>query len=357
MTWDASRIATPLAAVRHEQGRHLGKMLSLGFDLRVEAGLEILTEDVVKSWALEGEHIDPTEVRSSFARHLEIEGIDPGKPGRAGDGVVEMMRDATRESQRARTKERLFAWHASLFPTGYSGLRRITVAEWRPASADPMQVVSGSVGRSRVHFEAPTADRLDGEMRSFLAWLEGEHGIDPVLMAGLAHLRFVTIHPFEDGNGRIARAIADLCLARADQAEQRFYSLSAQIESERREYYDQLEAAQRGGLDVTGWLEWFLGFLHRAIQSSAGTLERVLEKARFWQRAGTSPMNERQRKILNRLLDGFEGKLTSSKYARIARCSPDTALRDIHELMALGLLAKNPAGGRSTSYRLGGLRN
>ncbi|WP_145070739.1 Fic family protein [Engelhardtia mirabilis] len=351
-TWSAEALANRLAAVRHRQGVHLGRMQALGFDLRAEANLEVLATEVVKSWAIEGEAIDRDEVRSSLAERLGLELAGLPRPSRAIEGVVAMMLDATRDFSRPLTAERLFGWHAALFPTGRSGLDPITVAAWRPESAGAMQVISGRVGRERVHFEAPAADRLAGEMAAFLDWFEGGDDVDPVLRAGLAHLWFVTIHPFEDGNGRIARAIGDLVLARADRTGQRFYSLSAQIEAERGDYYRELERAQRGGLDVTAWLEWFLDILERAIAASDGTLERVLRKGRLWQRVGDRSLNQRQRRVLERVLDVFEGKLTSSKYAKLAKCSADTAQRDIRDLLERGLLARNEGAGRSTSYRV-----
>ena len=268
------------------------------------------------------------------------------------DGVVEMMLDATQNAHRPLTAERVFAWHAALFPTGRSGLSSITVGAWRPARAGKMQVVSGVIGREKVHFEAPEAARLGAEMDSFLAWFQSAGDLDPILKAGIAHLWFVTIHPFEDGNGRIARAIGDMSLARADGTHERFYSLSSQIEAERKHYYDQLETAQRGGLDITAWLRWFLACLDRALDRAEESLAAVMRKARVWRIANQQTTNERQRTVLNRLLDHFEGKLTTSKYAKLAKCSPDTALRDINDLVERGVLVKNPAGGRSTSYRL-----
>ena len=263
-----------------------------------------------------------------------------------------MMLDATRNFEQPLTAERLFGWHAALFPAGRSGMRKITVGAWRTADAGSMQVVSGPAGRERIHFEAPHAMRLDGEMDAFLKWFNAPPAIDPVIMAGVAHFRFVTIHPFEDGNGRIARAIADMALARADGRPERFYSMSAQIEAERRAYYEVLEVSQKGGMDITPWLKWFLQCLRRALTRADGTLAAVLRKARVWQQIGTAPINERQRKVINRLLDGFEGNLTTSKYAKLTECSNDTALRDIQALIAQGVLAQNESGGRSISYRM-----
>jgi len=351
-TWDAAALADDLAAIRHRQGRLLGKMEALGFDLRSEASLAVLTSDVVKSSAIEGETLDPKEVRSSLARRLGLDFAGLPRPGRDVEGVVEMLLDATRNSGTPLTKERLCGWHAALFPTGRSGLSRITVGAWRTGAAGPMQVVSGPIGRERVHFEAPVAKRLEEEMRRFLRDFESPSATDPVLRAGIAHLWFITIHPFEDGNGRIARAIADLSLARADGAKERFYSLSTQLEAERKNYYLELEAAQRGELDITRWLEWFLGCLGRAIDGADGTLAAVLRKGRLWQRIQKRPINDRQRTVINRMLGDFEGVLTTSKYAKLAKCSSDSALRDIQELATRGILVRNEGGGRSTSYRL-----
>lgn len=327
-------------------------MEGLGIRLCGEANLAVMTEEVVKSSAIEGEVLDIRQVRSSLARRLGIEvaGVVPSP--RAVDGIVEMMLDATRSFSQPLTAERLFGWQAALFPTGRSGIRRIAVGGWRTAKSGPMQVVSGPIGRERVHFEAPDAQRVAGEMGALLEWFNAPMTIDPVIMAGVAHFRFVTIHPFEDGNGRIARAIADMALARADGRPERFYSMSAQIETERRAYYEVLEDSQKGGMDITPWLKWFLECLGRALTRAEGTLAAVLRKAQVWQRIGTAPVNERQRKVLNRLLDGFEGKLTTSKYAGLAACSNDTALRDIQALVAQGVLAQNEGGGRSASYGL-----
>lgn len=352
LTWDQARLADLLAEVRHRQGRLLGRMEALGFDFRTEARLTTLTADVVKSSAIEGEKLNAEEVRSSIARRLGLEYGGAIIVGRDVEGIVEMMLDATQRFAEPLNAERLYGWHAALFPSGRSGITRITVGAWRPVEAGPMQVVSGPIGRETVHFEAPAAQRLDREMSAFLEWFESDRKIDPVLKAGLAHFWFVTIHPFEDGNGRIGRAIADLALARADGTGERFYSMSSQIEIERKEYYLQLERGQRGDLDLTDWLEWFLGCLGRAIQGSDETLSVVLRKAKVWERVNQTPVNERQRKVINRLLDGFDGKLTTSKYAKLAKCSEDSALRDIRALLDLGVLIKNEAGGRSTSYEL-----
>jgi Fic family protein len=341
-----------LSTVRHEQGRLLGRMESLGLKLRQEALLKTLTEDVLTSSEIEGEHLDEGQVRSSIARRLgmDIGGLKP--VDRNVEGVVEMTLDATAHYEQPLTAERLFAWHASLFPAGRSGMRRIRVGTWRDDGSGPMQVVSGAVGRERVHFEAPVAGRIDHEIKLFLDWLNEKAENDWVVKAGLAHLWFVTIHPFDDGNGRIARAIADLALARSEQCTQRFYSMSAQIRQERAAYYEILEKTQTGTMNVTPWLVWFLGCLGRAIAGSQTVLGAVLSKARFWEATADFTPNERQRGVLNRLLDGFDGKITTMKWAKLAKCSHDTALRDIAALVERGMLVRNPEGGRSTSYAL-----
>jgi len=355
LTWRTGDLAELLAAVRHRQGRHLGRMEALGFDLRAEAQVIALTQETVQSSAIEGAHLDPDEVRSSIARRYGLETAGLPTPSREVEGVVEVMLDATRHCDAPLTAERLFGWHAALFPTGRSGRRPIVVGAWRTGEAGPMQVVSGALGRERIHFIAPDASLLETEMERFLRWFNAAHDIDPILKAGVVHLWFVTLHPFADGNGRLARAIADMLLSRADRAPGRFYSMSAQIEAERRDHYRALESAQGGGLDITGWLAWFLGCLDRAIVRAEGMLAAVLRKAQLWQRIGHHPVNDRQRLILSRMAAGFERPLTNSKYARVAKCSSDTALRDIRALLELGILVKNPAGGRSTSYRLAAL--
>jgi Fic family protein len=355
--WDLKALSQRLAAVRYKQGRLLGHMEALGFSLRSEAILQTLTLDVLKSSEIEGEALDRGQVRSSIARRLgmDIGALTPAD--RNVEGVVEMMLDATQNYNKPLTKERLFAWHASLFPTGYSGLRKIKVGAWRDDAKGPMQVVSGPVGRERVHFEAPAAERIEQEITSFLDWFNYDDETDLVLRSGIAHLWFVTIHPFEDGNGRIARAIADMMLARSEKTSQRFYSMSAQIRDERDAYYGGLEETQRGTLDITARLDWFLLCLERAIDRAESTLATVLRKAHFWEAYASISFNERQRLILNKLLDGFEGKLTSSKWSKIAKCSQDTALRDILDLVNRGILIKDPAGGRSTSYSLAEAHN
>lgn len=351
-TWDEKALTSPLAQVSREQGRLLGKMEALGFDLRNEAHLRTLTEDVLKSSEIEGEKLERDQVRSSIARRLgmDIGGLVPAD--RDVEGVVEMMLDATGNYDQPLTEERLFAWHASLFPTGRSGMHKIRVGAWRDDRTGPMEIVSGAIGKEKVHYQAPPAKRLPHEMAKFLDWFEGPKDTDPLLTAGLAHLWFVTIHPFEDGNGRIARAIADMALARSEITGQRFYSMSAQIRRERNDYFMTLETTQKGELDVTRWQAWFLECLHRAIDGAQETLGAVLFKAQFWERFAKEPLNERQIKVLNRLLDGFEGKLTTSKWAKLAKCSQDTAYRDILDLVERGALQKDPGGGRSTSYSL-----
>jgi Fic family protein len=350
--YDLSALAPGLADTSRAQGLLFGRLADVGLPLREQASLAALTDDVVKTSEIEGEHLNVESVRSSLARRL---GVDIGALApvdRDVDGVVEMVLDATSNFSAPLSAKRLFGWHAALFPTGYSGLSRIRVGAWRDDASGPMQVVSGPVNRRKVHYEAPPAGSLKKEMPRFLDWANTGTSEPALIKAGLAHLWFVTVHPFDDGNGRIARAVGDLFLARADGSPQRFYSLSAQIQRERKAYYDVLERTQKGTMDVTEWLGWFLATLGRAVTSAQSTLDAVLLKARFWQRWAGTPMNERQAKLLNRLLDGFDGKLTSSKWAAIAKCSPDTALRDINELMALGVLAKSEAGGRSTAYEL-----
>lgn len=353
--FDLAALAQPLADVSRAQGLLMGRLADVGMAQRDQASLSVLTEDVIKTSEIEGEHLNVESVRSSVARRL---GVDIGALApvdRHVEGVVEMVLDATANCNASVTRFRLCGWHAALFPTGYSGLVRINVGGWRDDATGPMQVVSGPLGRQRVHSEAPPAERLESEVDRFLGWANSASNEPLLIKAGLAHLWFVTLHPFDDGNGRIARAVGDLFLARADGSPQRFYSLSAQIQRERKAYYDILERTQRHSLDVTEWLGWFLATLHRAVDQAQHTLDAVLVKTRFWQRwsaPGSAPLNERQVKLINRLLDGFEGKLTSSKWAAIAKCSPDTALRDITDLLSCGVLRKSDAGGRSTSYEL-----
>src|SRR6266581_599975 len=352
--WDQETIAAPLADVRHRQGRLLGRMEGLGFQLRQEAELETLTLDVVKTSEIEGENLNPQQVRSSVARRLgmDIAGAVPAD-GHV-EGVVRMMLDATQNYDAPLSKGRLFGWHAALFPTGHSGIQKIIVGAWRDDAKGPMQVVSGPMGRDSVHYEAPPASLLDAELTRFIAWANREEGTDPVLKSAMAHLWFVAIHPFDDGNGRMARAIADMQLARSEGSPQRFYSMSSQIREERKAYYDILEQTQYGTMDITPWMEWFLSCLGRAITRAHDELGSVLAKAKFWESIHAAPLNERQRMMLNRLLDGFQGKLTTVKWAQLAKCSHDTALRDIQDLLMRGIVVQSPGGGRSTSYSLAG---
>jgi len=350
--WDHKKTAGRLATARHRQGLLLGRMGALGFKINEDALLLTLAADVIKSSEIEGEALDAEQVRSSLARRL---GIDIGglKPAdRQVEGVVEMMLDATQRYDRPLTADRLFGWHASLFPTGRSGAHPIEAGTWRRDRTGPMQVVSGPVGRERVHFEAPPAERLDDEMRRFLEWFNGDTTTEPVLKAAQAHLWFVTVHPFDDGNGRIARAVTDLALARSEESPRRFYSMSAQIRQERSDYYRILEQTQKGTLDITPWMEWFLDCLTRAIERAQTGLAGVLKTARYWEPLRDVTLNDRQRLVINRLLEGFEGALTTSKWAALTKSSQDTALRDIQQLVERGVLVRNAAGGRSTSYAL-----
>ena len=355
--YDLAALAEPLAEVSRAQGLLIGRLADVGLALRDQASLAALTEDVVKTSEIEGDLLNVDSVRSSIARRLGVEISALAPVDRHVEGVVDMVLDATAHCEAPVSRERLFGWHAALFPTGYAGLARIKVGEWRDDAGGPMQVVSGPIGRRRVHFEAPPAERLETEIRRFLDWLNGTSSQPPLIKAGLGHLWFVTLHPFDDSNGRIARAIGDLLLARADGSPHRFYSLSAQIQRDRNAYYDILERTQKRSLEVTEWLAWFLDALHRSVDQAQQTLDAVLVKSRFWQRWATTPLNERQVKLLNRLLDGFEGKLTSGKWAAIAKCSPDTALRDITDLLERGVLRKSDARGRSTSYELRHVRD
>jgi len=350
--FDLAQLASPMAEVSRAQGRLVGRLADVGLALRDQASLAALTEDVVKTSEIEGETLNVASVRSSIARRL---GVDIGALApvdRHVEGVVEMVLDATVNCNGTVTRERLFGWHAALFPTGYSGLSRINVGRWRDDANGPMQVVSGPVGRQRVHFEAPPAQQLEAATTLFLDWIDAASDVPPLIKAGLGHLWLVTLHPFDDGNGRIARAVGDLLLARAEGSPQRFYSLSAQIQRERKGYYEILERTQKGSMDVTAWLLWFFGALQSAVELAHLGLDAVLARARFWRQWAEAPMNERQVKLLNKLLDGFEGTLTTSKWAAIAKCSTDTALRDITDLVARGVLRKTAAGGRSSGYEL-----
>ena len=352
LTWDDGRLLEPLAAARLKQGRLLGSMARLGFDLKLEAQLEALTEDVIKSSEIEGEVLDRDSVRSSIARRLGVPAAAVVPADRRTEGVVEMMLDATENYEALLTPERLFGWQASLFPTGYSGMHKVKTGAWRDDAAGPMQVVSGPIGRQQVHYQAPPAPQLDGEMQAFLDWFNRRGEPEGLLRAGLAHLSFVTIHPFEDGNGRVARAIADQALAQSEDSGQRFYSVSSQIRKERSDYYDMLERSQKGALDVTDWLAWFLDCFSRALDGAEAACANVLRKADFWQRYSREAFDKRQKTVLNRFLDGFEGKLTAKKWAAIGKCSIPTAQRDINELVERGILRRNPGGSKNTSYDL-----
>ncbi len=353
--WDAKALAPLLSGVRLRQGLLLGKMRGYGFTSRWAATLNILTEETIKSSAIEGVVLDPENVRSTLARRLKLEvgGLKTHKD-RNVDGVVEMMLDATQKFSTPLTRERLFGWHAHLFPGVRTTSDKFRVGAWRDDSQGPMQVVSGPIGRHKVHYEAPPADRVESEIGNFLAWFDDDEQEDPLLKAATAHLWFVTIHPFEDGNGRIGRAIAEMCLARSDGSAQRFYSMSSQILEERNDYYEVLEKTQAGSLDITEWLTWFLACLDRAIEQSNQITSSALEKELFWKglKQRKISLNDRQTKVLNKLFSGFEGKLTRDKWMKLTKASSRTALRDIEELIAVGVIEQEEAGGRSTSYRL-----
>lgn len=351
-TWDNKKVMIKLGEARNLQGRILGKMESLGFDLQNEAVLNTLTLDVIKSSEIEGEFLEVEQVRSSIARRLGIDIAGSVESERHVEGVVEMMLDATQRYDLPLTKDRLFGWHAALFPSGWSNLYKITVADWRKDTRGPMQVVPGPMGKEKVHYQAPDSGRIEFEMEKFLNWFENEREIDLVLKAAIAHLWFVSIHPFDDGNGRITRAITDMTLARSDKSVRRFYSMSAQIRAERKDYYEKLEKAQKGNTDITEWILWFLQCIINAIDSTEETLSKILHKAEFWKLHSKTIFNERQQKIINRLLDGFDGKLTTSKWGKINKCSQDTALRDIQDLIKKDILQKEHSGGRSTNYEL-----
>lgn len=352
-SWRMDSLASELVDIRYRHGRLLGQLENLGLNLKREATLRSLTSEVTATSAIEGVFLNPDEVRSSVARHLGIPTAGIVYVGRDIEGIVEIALDATQRYSKPLTEQRLFEWHAALFPTGFSGMHRIKVAGWRTMESGPMQVVSGPIGRETIHFQAPSADSLETEMSDFISWFENQNDLDPVIKAGIAHLWFVTIHPFEDGNGRIARAITDMALTRADGMPDRFYSLSAQIASERQEYYNQLERQQRGSPEITDWLEWFVGCFGRAISRSEQVLANILFKAKLWDVINQKPVNERQRLIINRMLEeDFVGHMNTSKYAKMSKCSTDTALRDIQELKGRGILIQNSGSGRSTSYRL-----
>lgn len=351
LTWNQDALVKLVAHARHKQGRLLGRMEALGFDLQNEALLETHTQDVIKSSEIEGEILDADQVRSSIARRLCIEVAGLPVAERDVEGVVEMTLDATQKFDEALTEERFFGWHAALFPTGRSGMTKIRVAQWRDDAKGPMQVVSGPMGREHVHYQALPAERVPNEMAAFLDWFNTDTETEPLLRAAKAHLWFVTIHPFDDGNGRIARAIADMALARSEHSDKRFYSMSAQIHLESEKYYDILESTQQASLDVTPWMEWFLDCLIRAIESSHENLSGVTQKAAFWDRHAGEPFNERQTKVLTRLLDGFDGKMTTSRWASIAHCSQDTAHRDIRDLIDRGILEQGPAADAAPAIR------
>jgi Fic family protein len=351
-TWNNDLLLSTLSKVRNLQGRLMGKMEAIGFNLRNEAVLETLTLDVIKTTEIEGEILNLDQVRSSLAKHL---GVDIGAlnySDRSVDGIVDLIMDATKNCNEPISADRLFSWHAALFPTGQSGLYKITVGSWRIDSTGPMQVVSGAMGKEQVHYQAPDSSVIPREMEQFMDWFNAKTDLEPVLKAAIAHLWLVTLHPFEDGNGRIGRALTDMLLARSDGSTQRFYSMSSQIRKERKTYYDILERTQKGGLDITDWLSWFLNCLLNTLISSDAILAKVMSKAGFWKQHSTTILNERQHLMLNRLLDGFEGKLTSSKWAKITKCSQDTAIRDIQDLMNKAILQKEAADGRSTNYEL-----
>jgi Fic family protein len=350
--WDEKVVSVKLANVRYNQGRLIGSMESLGFELQDEAVLNTISLEIVKSSEIEGEFLNLNQVRSSVAKRLGIEIAGAVETDRHVDGIVEMMLDATQRYNLPITKERLFGWHSSLFPTGWSNMYKITVANWRKDSTGPMQVVSGPIGKEKVHFQAPASERIDHEMEQLINWLETENSIDPVLKSAIVHLWFVTIHPFEDGNGRITRALTEMLLARSDKSVKRFYSMSTQIRLDRKSYYKILEKTQKGKSDITEWLIWFLDCLDLAISITSKTLSSILKKAEFWNKHTKTNLNKRQQNMLNKLFDNFTGKLTTSKWAKICKCSQDTALRDIQDLMKKDILQKESSGGRSTNYEL-----
>lgn len=350
--WETRELVLPLSSVRHKQGRLLGKLEELGFQLKEKATLETVAQDVLKSSQIEGESLPLDQVRSSIAKKLGIEVAGVPVTNRNVEGIVQVLLDASQQHRQPLSRDRLVGWHAALFPTGRSGMHKVVTGSWRDDSTGPMQVVSGPMGKERVHFEAPDASRLELEVKNFIDWFNTDQILDPVLKSAIAHLWFVTIHPFDDGNGRLARAIADMQLARADESKHRFYSMSSQIQKERNVYYDLLEKTQRGNLDITEWLLWYLACLDRALTSSSEMLSGVFKKAKFWETHQLTSFNDRQRVMLVKLMEGLEGKLNTSKWAKMAKCSPDTALRDIQDLMEKKVLVKEEGGGRSTSYKL-----
>lgn len=348
-TWDEQKIQMILGKVRHLQGKIFGQMSALGFSVKEEAVLSTLTVDVIKSSEIEGKRLNYEQVRSSIARRLGIEYAGMVYSDRDVEGVVEMMLDATQNYNKPLDEERLFGWHAALFPTGRSGMHRINVGFYRNGE---MQVVSGAMGKEKVHYEAPSPNKMKEEMDVFLNWFNTDLKIDNVLKAAIAHFWFIIIHPFDDGNGRIARALSDLLLALSDDSSQRFYSLSGQILTERKVYYEILKIVQHSNGDITEWLDWFLNCLYRALETSEGTMQKALHKSEFWDKHKDTIINSRQRLMLNKLLDGFDGNLKSSKWAKITKCSTDTALRDIKDLIEKGILKQEESGGRSTNYEL-----
>ena len=350
--WNSEKLLPLLSYVRNKQGKLIGKMGTLGFELRNEANLEILTQEIIKSTEIEGEILDREQVRSSIARRLGLEISGLVYSERNVDGIVDLMVDATRNFDKELNKERLFSWHSALFPTRQSGLYKIITGNWRDDSTGPMQVVSGALGKEKVHYQAPPAAQIENEMRIFFDWFNFEQNTDLVLKAAIAHLWFVTIHPFEDGNGRISRALSDMLLARSDEQSYRFYSMSTQIRKERNSYYDILEKTQQSGLDISNWLEWFLNCLLHAIENSDKLLVKIIYKHSFWIKHSRININDRQRKIMNMLMDDFEGVLNTTKWAKIGKCSQDTALRDIQDLIEKGILVKSLQGGRSTNYEM-----
>ena len=350
--WNSEKLLPLLSLVRNKQGLLIGKMSVLGFDLRNEANLQILTQEIVKSTEIEGEILDKEQVRSSVARRLGLEISGLVNSERNVDGIVDLMLDAITNYDKELSKERLFSWHASLFPEGRSGMYNIKAGSWRDDSTGPMQVVSGALGKEKVHYQAPPAETLEKEMQQFIRWFNLNQKEDFVLKTAVAHLWFVTVHPFEDGNGRISRALSDMLLARSDEQTNRFYSMSTQIRKERNSYYEILEKTQKGAMDITNWLEWFLNCLLHSIENSEKLLEKIIFKHSFWIKHTGLTINDRQRKVLNLLMDDFEGALSTTKWAKIGKCSQDTALRDIQDLMEKGILMKSPQGGRSTNYEL-----
>ena len=348
-TWDEQRIQVLLGKIRHLQGKIFGQIQALGFSLKENTMLQAMTLDVVKSFEIEGELLHYEQVRSSIARKLGIEYAGMLIPGRNVEAIVEMMLDATQNYKEPLTEERLFAWHAALFPTGRSGMYKIDVASYRTGE---MQIVSGAMGKEKIHYQAPPAGQVQAEMNRFIEWFNSDTPLDEVIKSGIAHFWFIIIHPFDDGNGRIARALSDLLLARSENSPERFYSLSNQILLDKKHYYDVLQKVQHSSGDITEWLEWYLQTLYKALKNTEKSIEKVLYKAHFWDKHKDTGLNARQRLMLNKLLDGFTGKLKTSKWAKITKCSQDTALRDIKDLIEKGILKQEKSGGRSTNYEL-----